>query len=166
MSLRALLVALIVTATGALIVGVALERNSGESAAERHSAIGEAAEHRHAEAADESSSSENDEELRPLGIDVEAWPFVTLAAVASLALAAAAWLRPQASAVLLTVAAAMLGFAVLDVREVLHQVDENRDGLATLAAAVGALHTAAGAVAIALAFRARRAPGMADTMPA
>jgi Flp pilus assembly protein TadB len=192
MSLRALLVALIVTATAAFVVGVALERNSGESGHEHraeatrstsdsssgearrseageasHAEAGESAEHRRAEEAGEPASSEKDEELRPLGIDIEAWPFVTLAALTSLALAGAAWLRPQAIAVLLAVAAAMLAFAALDVREVFHQVDESNDGLAVLAAAVAALHAAAGAIATTIAARAHRAPpDAAGTMPA
>jgi hypothetical protein len=38
-------------------------------------------------------------------------------------------------------------FAVLDVREVVHQVDEHRGGLAALAAAVALAHGAAAAVA-------------------
>jgi hypothetical protein len=35
------------------------------------------------------------DELRPLGIDIEAVPFVALAAVASVGLAVEAWLRPR-----------------------------------------------------------------------
>jgi hypothetical protein len=84
---------------------------------------------------------------RPLGVDVEAWPFVAVAAVASLALAAAAFARPRAVGLLALVGAAMLAFAALDVREVVHQLYEDARGLALLAGAVAALHLAAAAVA-------------------
>jgi hypothetical protein len=157
MDLRGVLVALIVAATAAFVVGVALERGRGSGhrergaskasseRGERQSESGEA----QPEEVDvaERGSAEPREELRPLGVDVEAWPFVALAAVASLALAAAAFARPRAVALLALVAAAMLVFAALDVREVVHQVDEDAGGLALLAATVAALHLAAAAVA-------------------
>jgi hypothetical protein len=122
---RSLLGALVVAATVAFVVGTALERSSGETRATRSAEAAEGpgeghtdgAAERHAEAPGQRA------ELRPLGIDVEAAPFVALAAVASLA------------------------FAVLDVREVFHQVDENRAGLAMLAGAVAALHVSAAVVA-------------------
>jgi hypothetical protein len=182
MSLRVALVALIVAATATFVVGVALERNSGEFAGEHraeasqpfgetgagedaHSEADESAEHRQAEGtASQRSGGEHDAELRPLGIDIEAWPFLMLAALASLALAAAAWLRPTALPVLLAVTVTMLAFAALDVHEIFHQADESHDGLATLAGIVAALHAAAGAVAAATAPRARRAPGAAGTI--
>ncbi len=122
MSLRGVLVALIVAATAAFVAGVAIERGQDRV---HHAAVeggaAERGETGHAEGAAESRSPESAEELRPLGIDVEAWPFVALAAAASLALAAAAVARPRAVALLLVVAAAMLAFAALDVREVVHQ---------------------------------------------
>jgi hypothetical protein len=149
MSPRGVLVALIVAATAAFVAGVSLER--GEEPGHRASVEGGEAGHVEGETAEseaaESRSAEPAEELRPLGVDVEAWPFVAVAAVASLALAAAAFARPRAAALLVLVAAAMLAFAALDVREVVHQVDEDRAGLTVLAAAVAALHLAAAAVA-------------------
>ena len=129
MSLRALLIALTVAATAAFVVGVRIE--SGDEAA-HHEAAGETAtpsdEHQetgadegeeHAEgepAAALTSTEDPHTELRPLGLDVEASPFVAAAALASLALAAAAWLRPTLTSLLTFVAVAMLAFAVLDVR--------------------------------------------------
>jgi hypothetical protein len=169
MSLRGILVALIVAATAAFVVGVALERGraSGHhdttpSAAveggEAHTRSGEASQ-AHSEtggAAEtggvaERGSAEPRGELRPLGVDVEAWPFVAIAAAASLALAAAAGANPRAVALLALVGAAMLAFAALDVREVVHQFDENDGGLALLAGTVAALHLAVAAVAAAMA---------------
>ena len=179
MSLRGLLVALFVAATAAFVVGVALERASepdhhdgaahgapaGTAAghsAENHAEAGETGEggegahtraetHGHTSKTTETSS----EALRPLGVDVEAWPFVALAAIASLALAAAAALRPHSVALLAVVVVGLLAFAVLDVREVAHQLDEDNSGLAVLAGAVALLHLAAAAVAGVMASRAR-----------
>ena len=90
-------------------------------------------------------SQEEEEEL--FGIDLESTPLVVLAVVASLALAAAAWLRPRWALLLVAVGAAMLVFAALDVREVLHQIDENSTGLAVLAGLVALLHLTAALVA-------------------
>jgi hypothetical protein len=42
----------------------------------------------------------------------------------------------------------MVVFAVLDLREVVHQLDEDNGGLAVLAGVVAALHLAAAAVAL------------------
>ena len=149
MRLRAALTVLVVAATAAFVVGVALERHSRaghhEANAARSEPGGGESGEAHAEAP--SHAGETAEELRPLGIDVEAWPFVALAAIASVALLAAAMARPRAAAVL---AVAMLAFAALDVREVVHQLDEDDAGLAALAGAVAALHLAAGAVAAAM----------------
>jgi hypothetical protein len=187
MSLRGLLVALVVAATAAFVVGVALERGSksdhhdtaapgapaGEATGEGGEAggaggAGEGA-HDQAEAGASKTAETSAEELRPLGIDVEAWPFVALAAVASLALAAAAALRPQSVPLLTLLAVALLAFAVLDVREVAHQLDEKRTDLAVLAGAVALLHLAAAAVACVMVSRARtdgETVGPAGTMAA
>jgi Flp pilus assembly protein TadB len=157
MGLRALLVALIAAATAAFVVGVALERGeSHEEPAAAHAEGAEARESPEQRAAERAGErvpahSESGEELKPLGVDVEAWPFVAVAALVSLGLAAAAYRRPDSAALLLVVAAAMLAFTVLDVREVFHQHDEENTGLAFLAAVVAALHLAAAVTAGALA---------------
>jgi hypothetical protein len=168
---RSLLGALVLAATVAFVLGTALERGSGESPASRRAERpaspraesrgrieGEAKTHAEGgEARTEGGHSRS--ELRALGVDFEAAPFVALAAAASIALALAAWRRPSA-AVLLALAAAMLAFAALDVREVAHQLSENRTGLALLAGAVAVLHAAAAAVAgrLASALSATRGP--------
>jgi Flp pilus assembly protein TadB len=183
MRLRALLLVLIVAATGAFVVGVSIERGDEASHHEASSeAVPASSEHREAGADAETahgegeaaeaptSTSENHEELRPLGIDVEAWPFVAAAALASLALAVSVWLRPTLTPLLVLVAATMVAFAVLDIREVFHQADINESGLAVLAGTVAALHLAAAAVAAAMASRSRSAvapsAGAAGTMAA
>lgn len=94
--------------------------------------------------------------MRPFGIDVEAWPFVAAAASASPALLAAASLRPNAVGVLALAAAAMLAFAVLDVREIVHRLDIDGDGLAVLAGPTAPPRVAAGVVAAVMAWRASR----------
>lgn len=198
MNLRALLASLIIIATAAFVVGTIIERNaSGESghddeaaavapASAQQPAAGEAA---HSEAGGESAAAHAAEgagptaktsagashaeaphaELRPLGIDIEAWPFIVLAAIVSLCLAAAAWLRPQAPLILTVVAATMLAFAALDIREVVHQLDLSKNGLAVLSGAIAALHLAAAGVAGLMMSRSRHAgtaaPGSAHAAP-
>jgi hypothetical protein len=190
MALRSVLVGLVLAATAAFVIGVAIERSSGEpdqqkspatapatareaSGSEASEGGGETAENHASEGATgegPGGTREAHGELRPLGIDVEAWPFVALAALASVALAAGAWLQPGSAPLLGLVALAMLAFAVLDVREVFHQADIAETGLAVLAGVVAALHVAAAGVAAAIASQARdpatAAPGPDGTMPA
>lgn len=111
------------------------------------------------DAAEGSSTTpvEQHKELRPLGVDIEAIPFIVLAALGSLALAAGAWLRPRWIALLAVLVVAMVVFAALDVREVFHQSDEAKTGLEVLAGAIAALHLAAAAVAGRMAQTARAA---------
>jgi hypothetical protein len=153
LSKRALLVALIVAATALFVVGTTIERNRGDEhpAAEQSSESGEQGEAAHSEEGEEGPASEpardeGSESEEILGIDPESAGLVAVAAVASLLLAAAVWRSPDRKALLLLVAAAMLAFAALDIREVVHQVDENRGGLAVLAALVAVLHLAAASV--------------------
>jgi hypothetical protein len=90
-------------------------------------------------------------------------------ALVSLARARAAWLRADSVPLLALVAVAMLAFAVLDVREVIHRSDINNTWLAILAASVATLHTAGTLVAATMATRARQRhtgpPGAAGAMP-
>jgi hypothetical protein len=142
-----LIAALLVVAAVLFVIGVSAETGEDDhseapaSETVEHSETGEAAESEEAESADE-------DEERVLGIDVESPLVVGIAVVVSLLLAALAWWRPIRGVLVLAgvVAAA---FAVLDLAEVAHQLDENYTGLVLLAAAIVVLHaTAAG-----LAFR-------------
>jgi Flp pilus assembly protein TadB len=119
------------------------DKHSGESAAHRSAETGHTAAHA---------------ELKPLGIDIESAPFIALAAAASLLLALGAWLRPRWVLLLVGIALAMLVFAALDVREVFHQSDESRTGLAVLAGFVALLHLGAAAVAGSMGRKPRNAP--------
>jgi hypothetical protein len=160
MALRPLFALLVVAATAAFVVGVAIERSTGEGhaaepAGEAAKPAGEAEEASHgaepAGEADEASRGEQAESHEKLaGIDIEAAPFVALATAASLLIAAAVWLRPRLATVLAVAAVAMLAFAAFDVRELFHQIDEQRAGLAVLAAAIAVLHLAASATALVL----------------
>ena len=175
--MRNALVAVIAVATVAFVVGSAIERNSGESRAsepaklqERHSE-GSAAEPGREGGEPSATQSRaggreaGESEFRPFGTDVEAPVFVALAAIASVALAAAAWLRPRAIGLLVLVAVAMLGFAALDIQEVVHQADEANGGLAILAGCVATLRVAAAALAAAMVRDARRAAASRSTRP-
>jgi hypothetical protein len=176
---RVLLVLLLVAATALFVVGVSVEKSSGdthnessatateegggaETGDEHTGESGAAAKSGEAPESGESGeaaeageghigraateASEEDETL--LGIDLEATGFVALAAAVSLALALAVLLRPAWALLLATVVVAMVAFAALDVREVLHQIDEDDGGLALLAGVVAALHLAAVAMAL------------------
>jgi hypothetical protein len=154
---------LIIAATALFVTGVVIERNSNDTHTETASSsaaesAGSAGEGESAHSEGEHAGGETDQhasepasgatekggEDRLLGIDVESTPLVALAALASIALALAAWLRPGWIALLTLIAGAMIAFAVLDVREVFHQLDENRGGLAALAGLVAVVHLAAG----------------------
>jgi len=173
---RVMLVLLLVAATALFVVGVSIEKSSGDTYDEASAAAteqgggaetgdehagesGEAAESGRAAQSGEAGetaeghiepaagkASEEDETL--VGIDLEATGFVALAAAVSLAVALAVWLRPGWALLLAVVVVVMVAFAALDVREVFHQVDEDDGGLALLAGVVAALHlaTAAGAL--------------------
>jgi hypothetical protein len=156
---------LIVVATGAFAVGVAIERSqeSGtETGAEVSRSAGssaegtaarESAEAGHVEG-EASGETHADSSEKLLGIDPESVGLVIVAVIVSVALAAAAWLRPDLPGLLLLVALAMAVFAVLDVREFIHQLDESRTGLALLVALVTVLHGGAAVIA----FRRARNP--------
>ena len=163
--LRWTLVALLVASTALFAVGVIAERSSTDThtepaaahAAETGGESGEPA-GAHAEGgASEATTSgetghvesatEHDERERLLGVDVESTPLVVLAVLAGLALAALAASRiGLRRGFLLTVVVIALAWAALDIREVVHQLDESRTGIAVVALAVAALHLAAAAI--------------------
>lgn len=163
-------VVLLLVSAAAFVIGVAVERNQGHAKTPtettattgsengEHSGTGAEGKHRDETATDEGTAGvESDESL--LGVDPESTGAVVGAVAASLLLAAAAWWRPARS-VLVVGALFCLAAAALDVREVLHQLDENRDGVAALAGLVTVLHLAAAAAA---ALAARGLPGRERT---
>jgi len=97
-----------------------------------------------------SSSEEPNGEETVAGVDPESTPLVVFAIVTSLLLAAGCWFRPDWRWLLVATAFAMAAFAVLDLRELIHQLDESNTGLAVQAGAVAILHGAAAVTAVIL----------------
>jgi Flp pilus assembly protein TadB len=147
MGSRKIAVALILAATALFVIGIILERNTGEHHSESVARAQESPEEHAAEAGEEApaereseSGDESDEKV--LGINLESTPFVILAVIGSLALAALVWFG-RAPWMLALVAAAMLAFAIFDIAEVFHQIDRSEAGIAVIATAVAVLHLAA-----------------------
>ena len=152
-ALRWTLVALLVASTALFAVGVSIEGSEADTHAEPAAAQNEAVEPEgahgeegevHSEPATGEAESEGE---RLLGVDLESTPLIVLAGLAGLGLAALAATRfGRLRGVLLAIAAIVLVWAILDVREVAHQLDESRDGVALIAMIVAVLHLAAAAV--------------------
>jgi hypothetical protein len=152
LAIRRLLVSLILLSTVAFAVGAIVEHSSGERAVGGSGEAGEGG----AEVAPVSEGSEEPKGEEILfGTDPESTSLVVLAIVASLLLAAGCWFRPEWRWLLVVTAFAMAAFAVLDLREVIHQLDESDAGLASVAGAVATLHVAAAVTAVILARRSR-----------
>jgi hypothetical protein len=148
MNSRALLVGLIVLATIGFVVGVSTEKSDEHHESAALTSVGEGG---HAESGEEESHSQaggDHGEFEPLGINLESTPLIVLAALGSLVLAAAVWLRSRWLAALAVTCFAMAVFAALDIAEVVHQSDVDKTGLAVLAAFVALLHLAASLVAL------------------
>ncbi len=143
---RAALPLVLLAATALFVLGVALEPHTDEARGE----------HSGSEAGEAGTEPAGGEE-RVLGLNLESPLVVGIAVVASVGLALLAWSRPERRW-LLAIAVIAAGFALVDVAEVLHQLDEDRMGLALLAAAVAALHT----LAVLLAVRATPPPRTAS----
>jgi hypothetical protein len=85
--------------------------------------------------------------------DTESLALTVAAAVASVLLAVAVWLRHWPRLILLLVAGLGLVFAAGDGRELVHQLDESNAGIATIAAVLIGLHLAVAPLAAALFLR-------------
>ncbi len=81
-----------------------------------------------------------------LGLNLESTPLVIIAAATSIALAVLNWRRNVRSLLFATMAFAVV-FAVFDIVEVAHQINESRAGLALLAATIALVHVAITVVA-------------------
>jgi hypothetical protein len=163
--LRWTLIALLVASTALFAIGAIAERSSrdthtepaaahaaetgGESGepAGAHSEGGASEATASGEASHGESGTEHAESERLLGVDAESTPLVVLAVLAGLALAALAASRiGLRRGFLLTVVVIGLAWAALDIREVVHQLDESRTGVAVVAVAVAALHLTVAAI--------------------
>jgi hypothetical protein len=163
--LRWILVALLVASTALFAVGAIAERSSRDTHTEAaepagaHSEGGQSSDTGSGETAHVETSAESGvahaEGERLLGVDVESTPLVILAVVAGLGLAALAASRAALRrGFLFAVVVIGLAWAALDIREVVHQLDESRTGVAVVAIAVAALHLAVATIGVRLAGRA------------
>jgi hypothetical protein len=165
---------LLLTATVVFAAGVALERGSADSHSETtpHAETGAEG---HSEESNEESNAETQgegvgtdapgtrtatgpESRTLLGVDLESPAVVGSGVAASLLVALALWRRPSLAVVLVTTVFCS-GFAALDGREALHQMDEGRDALIAVALLAMLLHLAAAAVAAAALRPLRQAGG-------
>jgi len=88
------------------------------------------------------TESSGESEYRPLGVNLESTPLVLAAGALSLLLAALVVFRPN-RVTLVAVVVVGVGFALLEVVEVVHQANRNRTGLLILALTAALLHMAA-----------------------
>jgi len=141
-----------------------VDQSAGES--EEANVEGEESEEAHAEGEESGGEDsagdgqdeghhEEAEDETVLGVDVESPATVTLAVLASLVLAAGLWFTNRRSVAIATIVVGVL-FALFDIAEVFHQLDESRTGLAILAVVIAAGHAAAAALAGRSAFAAPR----------
>jgi hypothetical protein len=176
--LRWTLVALLAVSTVLFAAGVSAERSDSDTHAEPEAAahVDEGSqesggpEGTHEEAGESTASAseeqgsksesgeEHAEDERLLGVDLESTPLIVLAVLAGIGLAVlAASQIGRLRGFLLGVTIIALAWAVLDIREVVHQIDESRTGIALVASAVAVLHLATALVSGRLA---RHASGM------
>jgi hypothetical protein len=148
MALRRLLVTLIVLSTVAFAIGALLERSNRGPAAE--GTVTETTAHEEGGQAVEGSGETRQGEETLFGIGPESPALIVFAIVVSLLLAGGCWLRPDWRWLLVVTAFAMAVFAVVDLREVIHQLDESNTGLAIMAGAVAILHAASAVTAVLL----------------
>jgi hypothetical protein len=163
--LRWTLVALLVASTALFAIGVIAERSSSDTHSEpaashasdtggesgepggAHSQGGASEATESGEAGHAESGSEHADSERLLGVDVESTRLVVVAVLTGLALAALAACRIGVRRrFLLAVVVIGLEWAALDIREVVHQLDESRTGVAVVAMAVAALHLTVAAI--------------------
>jgi hypothetical protein len=158
MGRRKVLVGLIIAATALFAVAFVVERSHAEvhgtNEDTSHSESGAESTHEETGGSLEGDTGANtssaSDEGTILGVNPESTALATVAAAGSLLLAAGLWFRPAWRWPLMITALGMSLFTVLDVREVLHQLDESRTSLALLATLVAALHLSAAAVAATL----------------
>jgi len=154
MRLRRLAAVLFVVTAGLFVIGINAEGDSEATEAEEaeEGEEGEEGEAGHDEEGEEGEPGHDEEgEEKVLGVDVESPATVALAVIVSIALGVGLWLSNRRWLALVATAVA-LAFAVFDIAEVVHQLDESDTGLAVLAGVIAFGHVAA---ALAVAWSAR-----------
>jgi Flp pilus assembly protein TadB len=147
--LAAIVAVLLLAAAGLLVLGVLLERHTESGSAHPIVATtGEQQERQHDESTGETHAESGvpatggaETAQRLTGINVESPLIVTLGAIASVAVAAAVWLRPNRPVIAIVVAFTAAAL-VLDVLETSHQLGAGRIGLAALAGVIASLRVA------------------------
>ncbi|MGH9185629.1 MAG: hypothetical protein ACRD0U_07430 [Acidimicrobiales bacterium] len=152
-TLRRMAAVLLIVTAGLFAIGVSLEDEGSSEGAETtetrgegepgHEESGETVEETAAEG-EEAPHDEGGEKV--LGVDLESPAAVSAAVVASLLLAAGLWATSRRDVALAVVAVASV-FAIFDIAEVFHQLDEANTGLAVLAGSIAAGHTVIAATA-------------------
>ena len=145
-------IVLLVIGAALFVIGTSVEKNrhhdeppASAEAGGSTSEAGESAEQHQAEGtAGHSESSGTEGKI--LGIDRESTGLVVLAVLISLALAAALWKQPT-RVVWVIVGLVALAFAVFDVAEIVHQLDESAPELAAIAVAVALAHAGTAGIA-------------------
>lgn len=152
---RGLLTALLIASAALLAIGVTLEKSAeSEEAAAVTGEASESGEAGHSEAEEghfeetegDSSVSHSESKETLLGIDTDSPLAVGAGVVLSLVLAGLA-LRSNNRIVLVVVMLFALAFAIVDGKELFHQLDESRTALAMLAGVIAMLHLGAAALA-------------------
>ena len=166
-SLRALLAGLLIVSAVLFAVGSTLERHQHKSestVATHQEGSGKSSGESGGESGTTAAHSETHREtgVTLLGINTESLALEIAAIVASLVLAAAAWLLRQ-RLVLLAIIAFALVFAAGDGRELVHQINDSHAGIAVIAAVLIVLHLAvAGTAAMLLGRRTGGAVAVPD----
>jgi Flp pilus assembly protein TadB len=168
--LRRILAILILVSAVLFAIGAAIERNNHNSETKQHAAAsGESSGETHTESGGEGGSTEThaatethkESSEKIFGINPEAKGLVAAAVAAGVVLAVAVWFT-NAALILVGAIAFGLVFAVFDVRELIHQVNESRAGLVVIAAVLAVIHLAV-AVAAGAVLSSRRRPEPATT---
>jgi len=147
-SLRGLLGLTLIVSAILFVVGTSIERSKTSSEAKPHSEAAasstEGATTTESATHTETAAVHHSEKL--FGINIESIPTIVLGALASVVLAALVFWRRERSWLVVTVLFGLL-FATGDARELSHQLNEHRSGLAALAAVLIALHLVVSALA-------------------
>jgi hypothetical protein len=150
--LRRLVAVLFVVAAALFVIGVEAEGDSHHAETTTLTTVhnesaesGAAGQHETTEVS-VAGQTESIGESKVLGVDIESPAAVALAVIASVLLAVGMWLRGMRWTALLAAAVAVV-FAVFDIAEVVHQLDNSRTGLAVLAGVIAAAHAVAAVTA-------------------
>jgi hypothetical protein len=137
---------LLIAAAALFVLGVRAEGDEGTHTDEPRGEAAESTEGEEVTEAAEGAEEGEEREETVLGPDLESPLLVGAAVVVSILLAGLALARDRR--LLLTVTVFAGAFAVLDIAEVIHQLDEDNTGPAVLAAVIAVVHAGAALLAL------------------